>query len=98
LLKTSTSIRSRVRSFQIVRLLAHDCDLVHDNGSDGAIVRAVDRCIADGFHNIHAFDDFAEYGVPVIEMFLRAEGYEELTAVRVFTGVRHRENAFFAVT
>src|SRR5215213_6419608 len=52
---------------------------------------------ADALHDIHAVDDLAEHRVPVVEVRRRRERDEELAAVRVWTRIRHREDARLGV-
>src|SRR5215472_10950 len=57
------------------------------------LVLRIARQFGNLLNDVVALHDFAEDGVPIVEPWSGGDGDEELTAVRVGTGIRHREQA-----
>lgn len=68
-----------------------------DNDLFQRAVALVRRRTADLPDDVHAVDDFAKNGVPIVEMRCGTECDEELTTVGVRAAVGHRENPGFVV-
>src|SRR6516225_263946 len=64
----------------------------HGYGSSW-LVHAVTRGVRDFVGDVLPFDDFTENGVTIVKMRCRRNGDEELAAVGVWAGIRHRELA-----
>src|SRR6185369_83584 len=73
-----------------------DFDALHYDIRDWTIT-GLRRCLTDFSNHIHTLNDFSEHRMPVIQVRRRGESDEELAAVRVWSGVRHGQNAFGGV-
>src|SRR5215210_6049797 len=79
------------------RSFAPDGDRLDDDVLDWPVALASARA-ADRTDDVHAFDDFAEDGVAIVEVRRRPERHEELSAVGIRAAIGHREDAGLVMT
>src|SRR5262245_24566359 len=73
-----------------------NCDLIHDDVRNGTI-SGLGWCLADLSNDVHSIADLSKYRMPAVQVWSRHQCNEELTAIRVGSGVRHRKDTFRVV-
>ncbi len=73
-------------------LLFRNGDAFHGVPSERWIRIGVASC--DGVDYIHTFNDLPKDGIATIELRRWPKSDEELTTIRIWSGIRHRHNTF----